>query len=154
MICQDCGVEAPTKYVAFYQNVGVLVMRFTKSVEGNLCKSCIHRNFWSMTGITMAVGWLGTISLVLAPCFVINNTFRYLFCLGMEPVPADASAPRLTDADVKRMEPYMEELFERLNQDEEFEDVADDIADKARVTPGQVALFVRAVIAQHRDGDQ
>ena len=25
MICEACGVEAPTKYVAFYQNIGVLV---------------------------------------------------------------------------------------------------------------------------------
>lgn len=39
MICQSCGVEAPTKYVAFYQNIGALVMRFTRSAEGRMCKS-------------------------------------------------------------------------------------------------------------------
>jgi hypothetical protein len=30
MFCQSCGVEAHTKYVAFYQNIGALFMRFTR----------------------------------------------------------------------------------------------------------------------------
>lgn len=153
MICQHCGIEAPTKYVAFYQNIGALVMRFTKSVEGNLCKPCIHKNFWSMTGITLLIGWLGTISLILAPIFVLNNIFRYLFCLTMEGVPPDAVTPRLTEADVDRIAPHAEELFKRL-QDEDFEDVADDIADKARVTPGQVFLFIREVAAAQEQDDE
>jgi hypothetical protein len=81
--CQSCGAHAPTKYVEFHQNVGALVMRFHRSVRGQLCKSCIHSNFWKMTGTTMAVGWLGTISLVLTPIFVINNIVRYLGCLSL-----------------------------------------------------------------------
>ena len=35
MICQACGVEAPTKYVEFYQNIGAIFMRFHKSIQGN-----------------------------------------------------------------------------------------------------------------------
>ena len=57
MICQCCGVEAPTKYVAFYQNIGALVMRFTNSMEGNLCKSCIHSTFWKFTLTNTTLGW-------------------------------------------------------------------------------------------------
>ncbi|OWK45187.1 hypothetical protein FRUB_01518 [Fimbriiglobus ruber] len=34
MICQDCGVEAETKHVSFHQNIGALVVRFPKSIEG------------------------------------------------------------------------------------------------------------------------
>ena len=81
--CQVCGANAPVKYVEFHQNVGALVVRFHRSVKGNLCKSCIHSKYWSMTGTTLAVGWLGTISLVLAPVFVVSNTVRYIGCLGM-----------------------------------------------------------------------
>jgi hypothetical protein len=81
--CQVCGADAPVKYVEFHQNIGALVMRYHKSCKGNLCKSCIHSKFWSMTGTTLAVGWLGTISVVLAPIFVVNNTIRYIGCLGM-----------------------------------------------------------------------
>jgi hypothetical protein len=146
MICQSCGVEAPTKYVAFYQNIGALVMRFSKSIEGNLCKSCIHKHFWTMTPITLLIGWLGTISVIIAPFLVLNNIFRYLFCLTMSPVPAGAVAPRLTEADARRIEPYAEELFTRLQNNEPLEDVADDIGELARVTPGQVVLYLRAVL--------
>jgi hypothetical protein len=81
--CQICGVSAPTKHVEFHQNVGMLVMRFHRAVRGNLCKSCIHEKFWKMTGITLAVGWLGVISCILAPIFVINNIIRYISCLSL-----------------------------------------------------------------------
>ncbi|MCA9089393.1 MAG: hypothetical protein KDA90_12260 [Planctomycetaceae bacterium] len=154
MICQNCGVEAPTKYVAFHQNIGALVMRFSKSIEGELCKSCVHKNFWSMTGTTLVLGWWGLISFVLTIGFVLNNVIRYLLCLGMDPVPLDAVAPRLTEADVERIEPFAEELFDRLqvmrdpNLAEPFDEVATDIANRARVTPGQILLFLRAVVAQ------
>jgi hypothetical protein len=81
--CQVCGVSAPTKHVEFHQNVGMLVMRTHRTVRGNLSKGCIHEKFWKMTGITVAVGWLGTISFILAPIFVVNNIVRYLSCLSL-----------------------------------------------------------------------
>jgi hypothetical protein len=84
MNCQTCGTEAPTRYVEFHQNIGALVMRFHKSIKGNMCKSCINSYFWRFTLTTLAVGWLGVISLVLAPIFVINNVVRYLSCLSLK----------------------------------------------------------------------
>ena len=151
MFCQRCGIEAPTKYVAFYQNIGALVMRFSRSMEGNLCKSCIHSTFWSFTGITLLVGWLGMISLILAPCFVLNNIFRYAFCLTMPGVPPGATAPTLTESDMERLEPHMEQFFTRLNSGEEFEAVAQDTAMRANVTPGQVMLFFRAILESQNE---
>jgi hypothetical protein len=81
--CQVCGASAPTKYVEFHQNVGMLVLRRRRCIRGNLCRSCINEHFWKMTSITLAVGWLGTISLVIAPIFVVNNVVRYLGCLSL-----------------------------------------------------------------------
>ncbi len=91
MFCQSCGAEAPTKHVAFYQNIGALVMRFTRAVEGNLCKSCIHRHFWKFTLVNVTLGWWGLHSLIITPFFLLNNLFRYLSCLGM-PSAAGAAA--------------------------------------------------------------
>ena len=87
LICQVCGVEAPTRYVEFYQNIGAVFMRFRRSIRGNLCRDSIHSRFWTMTSITLAVGWLGLISLIIAPIFIINNLSRYLTVLGMPRVP-------------------------------------------------------------------
>jgi hypothetical protein len=145
MICQVCGVEAPTRYVAFYQNIGALVMRFSKSIEGNLCKSCIHKYFWEFTTINFFLGWWGMISIVVTPFFIINNVGRYLFCLGMQPVQEGATAPRLTDDAIGRLKPYTRQIFDRIGEKESLDSVAEDIAALAGVTPGQVHLWIHAV---------
>jgi hypothetical protein len=154
MICQVCGVEAPTKYVAFYQNIGALLMRFSKSIEGNLCKSCIHKHYWGMTGTTFFLGWWGTISVIITPFLILNNTGRYLFCLGMPRVPEGATAPVLTEAAVEKLLPHLEILFERLNAGEDFRTVTESIAQQTGVTPGQVVLFVRAIVEQQQSQQQ
>jgi hypothetical protein len=148
MICQACGVEAPTKHVAFYQNIGALVMRFSRTAEGDLCKSCIHKIFWSYTLINLFLGWWGVISFIVTPFFILNNVFRYLLCLGMAPVPAGAQVPRLTEAEITRLQPLTQELFDRLHQGEDFDYVAENIALKACVTKGQVALYVHALVSR------
>ena len=81
--CQACGAVAPTRYVEFKQNVGMLVMRRSKTVAGEFCKPCVHQHFWKTTGTTLAVGWLGRISMIVAPIYVVNNVVRYVSVLGM-----------------------------------------------------------------------
>jgi hypothetical protein len=83
MACQACGRNAPTKYVEFYQNIGMLVMRSMRTTRGNLCKRCIKKYFLKVTGLTLVTGWWGMISLILNPFLIINNVFRYLTSLGM-----------------------------------------------------------------------
>lgn len=146
MICQGCGVEAATKYVSFHQNIGALVVRFPSSIAGHLCKSCINKHFWKMTGTTLFLGWWGMISFIVTPFFLLNNMGRYLFCLGMDPVQPGAAPPRLTDEAIERITPHANNLFSRLNDGEDFATTAALIADLAGVTSGQVALFVHAVI--------
>jgi hypothetical protein len=142
IICQACGIEAPVKYVEFRQNIGALVVRFSKEVKGNLCKPCIHANFWKMTLVNLTIGWLGTISIVLAPIFTIINIVQYLAALGLERVPAGASVPTLTGEAISRLGPFGQEFIDRLENKEELNDVARDIAARAKVTPGQGVLYV------------
>jgi len=153
MICQACGVEAPTKHVAFYQNVGALVMRFWKSAEGHMCKSCVHSIFWQFTLTTLVLGWWGVISFIVTPCFLLNNIVRYVFCLGMEPVPPGAVSPELTEQVVERLQPLTDKLIDQLNAREDFERVVENIAFESGVTKGQVALYVRALIAASEAGE-
>src|SRR5262249_52307306 len=107
MICQACGVEAPTKYVAFYQNIGALILRFSKSAQGELCKSCIQKYFWQFTLTNLVLGWWGVISFFVTPFFLLNNIVRYLLCLGMEPVPEGATPPRLTEEAGGQIKPHV-----------------------------------------------
>lgn len=154
MFCQGCGIEAPTKQVCFYQNIGALVMRFHSGVEGELCKRCIHKHFWKMSLTTLFLGPWGIISLIVTPFFLLNNIFRYLFCLGMEPPAEDARPPRLTDEVIEKLDPFAQEIGERLGDEEPFEQVADDVAGKAGVTPGQLVLYVQALIAAAEEEEE
>lgn len=76
--CQVCGALAPLEYVEFNQNIGMLVTREHKYIKGNFCKNCIKKNFWSFTLVTIAVGWLGVISMIVAPVFILGNIFYYI----------------------------------------------------------------------------
>jgi hypothetical protein len=98
--CEICGVEGPTKYVEFYQNIGLLLARRTVSVKQRLCRPCIGRYFRSYTLTTLFLGWWGTISLCITPLILINNVGRYLMALQLPPpsmavtnTPIDAIPP-------------------------------------------------------------
>ena len=99
-----------------------------------------------MTGTTAVLGWWGTISLIVTPFFLLNNIGRYLFCLGMAPVPPGASVPTLSEDSVQRITPVASQLFDRLGRGEAFDRVIQQTAAQAGVAPAQVILFVRAVI--------
>lgn len=146
MICQSCGVEAPTRKVSFYQNIGMLVMRTFKSASGNMCKSCIHKTFWSMEMTNLFLGWWGMISCVVNICIIPWNLIQYLMSLTLEAVPSGAQAPQLTDDVVDRLGPHTDNLIQQLNSGETFERVAENIAMLAGVTKGQVALYTQALM--------
>lgn len=145
MICQNCGREAPTKYVAFYQNIGLLIMRMMYSAEGHFCKPCIHSTFWSYFAVNLTLGWWGIISLIINPFLILNNVFRYIFCLGLPSPDPLATAPELDDAAIDRIQPHTGPLIDRLNAGETFERVVEDVAMKTSTSPGQVALYVHAL---------
>lgn len=145
IVCQNCGVEAPTKYVEFYQNIGALIMRFSKSIKGNLCKNCINEYFWSYTGITAILGWWGIISFIVTPFILLNNIVRYLGTLGLQPPRVGAASPRLTESAVTKIQPYTREIVERVNAGEKLEQVAQSVALRAGVTTGQVMLYAVAL---------
>jgi hypothetical protein len=76
--CARCGARVPLRSVSFYQNIGMLVARQTKTVSGSLCGPCIRSTFWSCTLTTALVGWIGTFSIILAPIFILINVSQLL----------------------------------------------------------------------------
>ena len=91
-ICQACGRAGPTKSVSFSQNVGVVVMRFPRTVSGYLCKFCIDKFFFRMTGITLLFGWWGVISFVMSAIAIPMNVISWLRSVGMQTPAEDADS--------------------------------------------------------------
>jgi hypothetical protein len=82
-LCKSCGAQAPTKYVKFYQNIGLVFARQWAKVDGNLCRRCIGAYFRSYTLTTLFLGWWGLISFFVTPLILLNNITRYLLSLGL-----------------------------------------------------------------------
>lgn len=92
--CKTCGIQAPTKQIEFYQNIGFVVTRQWAKVEGNLCRRCIGAYFRSYTLTTFFLGWWGFVSFFLTPLILLNNVVRYFLSLGMpEPSLAAMDTP-------------------------------------------------------------
>ena len=146
MICEACGVEAPTKQVEFHQNIGAFLGRVHFSVEGEFCKSCVHKLFWKLNMINLLLGWWSLVSMFVTPLFILYNLVRYLCCLGMPPVPHGAAPPTLTDEASKAIRPHSEQILARLDRFEHLNKIATDIAYTSGTTPGQVVLYARGLL--------
>ena len=151
MLCETCGIEAVTKHVEYHQNIGALIMRFHKTVEGEMCKSCVHKYFWQLTLTNLFLGWWGVISLFLTPIFILNNLVRYTLCLGMAPVPRSAQRPMLTEQVIAAIQPHAPQIIDRLNAKENLNQIAKDTSYTCGATPGQVLLYIHALLQAARE---
>jgi hypothetical protein len=80
-LCQACKNMGQTRNVTFRRNVGMLFLRKSYKIEGNLCKPCIHSYFWKFSGLNLLMGPWGTISLVLTPIYLVQNVASYVGAL-------------------------------------------------------------------------
>jgi hypothetical protein len=64
-------------------NVGVLVMRFHKTLNGNLCKRCVSSKFWEYMAITSIFGWWGVISFFVNLVAIPMNLISYFGAWGL-----------------------------------------------------------------------
>jgi len=86
--CDSCGVRAPTKYAAFHQHIGAIVLMFHQRYRGNLCRDCIDNVFRRTTLTTLGLGWWGMISMIVTPCVLIHNVVRYFMVRDFKETPA------------------------------------------------------------------
>jgi len=86
--CDSCGVKAPTRYAAFHQHIGAIVLMFHQRYRGNMCRECIDSIFKRTTLTTLGLGWWGMISMIVTPFVLIHNVVRYLIVRDVESSPA------------------------------------------------------------------
>jgi hypothetical protein len=150
MICQSCGIEAPTRKVLFVQHIGAIVVFFHRRVGGFFCRNCVNKYFTQYFFITLVAGWWGLISVLATPFVLLIDIFNYFRAWTLQPVPPGAAVPVLTDEAVARLGPVTDVLIRRLNAGENLEQVATEVGARARVTPGQVVRYVQVLIAQSK----
>jgi hypothetical protein len=70
-----------TRNVTFRRNVGMIFMRKSFKMQGNLCKPCIHSYFWKFSRLNLLQGPWGMISLILTPIYLVMNVVSYVGAL-------------------------------------------------------------------------
>lgn len=80
--CQVCGSVRQTSPVTFHRNIGMLVARQTRSIQGNMCKTCVGKKFWDFTVKNIVFGPWGVISLIVTPIYLVTNTVSYISALN------------------------------------------------------------------------
>ena len=91
MLCQACGRNAETRYVSYSQNIGMLVIRSSKSIKGNMCPDCAGKYFLEYTLTTLFLGWWGVISFIMTPFILIWNIVSYCSRKNVQPVSYDTN---------------------------------------------------------------
>lgn len=91
--CETCGTYAPTQFVTLRQQIGALIVRFEKRVEGRLCKACIDRYFWQFTPTTALLGWWGAISFFVTPIYLATNLGTFISSRKLASVAPATTAP-------------------------------------------------------------
>ncbi len=79
--CQVCGSVRQTAPVIFHRNIGMLVARQTRRIEGDMCKTCLSKNYWEYMGKGLLFGPWGVISLIVTPIYLVTNTVSYVSAL-------------------------------------------------------------------------
>lgn len=146
MVCQSCGIEAPTRSVQFHRHTGMLIVMRHGHIGGKFCKRCIGKHFVECTGWTAVAGWWGMASVIITPFVLLWNTGCWLTTLGLAAPAAGAAPPQLTQEAADKLEPYTGRIFELLKAGKKGPEMAQEIAPLAGVSPMQVLFYTQAVI--------
>ncbi len=141
MICQVCGVEAPTRSIFLFQHVGLILIGLTGRINGQLCRRCINRYALRFSLITLFFGWWGWHSLFLTPIFLIINLIQFIRSRSLAPAPPNAQAPTLDEVTLKRLDRYRDEVVGQLASGQERASLAHNLAFQTGATPGQIYLY-------------
>jgi hypothetical protein len=90
--CELCGRAAETRQVGFTRNIGAIVLNFSRTAHGNMCRFCVERYFWRYTLVSLLFGWWGVTSFFVTLVWVPINIVCYLRCLGLDAPQDDAGS--------------------------------------------------------------
>ena len=88
--CKSCDAAAPNTLVSFSMNMGLLVTRHEEHITGPLCRPCVHRYFWRYAVVNL-FGWLGLVSMFVAPLYLFQNIVEYVRVLTKRHPPSEGA---------------------------------------------------------------
>ena len=144
MICERCGRVAPTAAVTFRSQIGMLVVRRTRELSGELCRDCLGEVFRDYTLHTAVGGWWGVISFFLTPVVLAQNFGQFLASRGLaRPAPGAEQALAVAERTRPLVDGRAEGVNRRLAQGCGLHEVAQELARDEGADPVAVEVTLR-----------
>ena len=143
VVCEGCGFEVPNSYAEYRQQIGLLLVRYSRNYKGRFCRTCNRGLFWRTTLITFFFGWWGVITFFVTIVALIENLITFLRTLSIPPVPSGRGPPKYDESVIAKIAPYGLLITDRLVEQADVDQIAREVASKAGVTPGQVWCYIQ-----------
>ena len=85
MYCTQCAAEAPLWDVTYRRNIGIIAVHMSETRPMQLCKGCVHKEYWKRFAILVTVGWTSYYSIVIGPLYLIMNSVTYVKAVSSKP---------------------------------------------------------------------
>lgn len=148
--CQFCVREGKAVEATFSRNIGMLIMRRSETVSGRHCVRCLARNFATMQGLNMILGWWGSISFVMTLFYSASNVFH--FATGLGEIALGTAGDAATKASIDRAREsvdaeaalgrFRNTIRQRLSRGEPRDRIAHDMVDAADVPLRKAEAYV------------
>jgi hypothetical protein len=83
--CQMCGAPSATWAMTLHKNIGVIAAHWRSSQSMQVCKKCVHKEYWKRFAVLVTVGWTSYYSIVIGPVLLVMNTVTYVKTLTSKP---------------------------------------------------------------------
>lgn len=150
--CDGCGQRKPARDATYF-SVGRVMGRWGYStrqipLHAYLCRDCARLAFLDKTSEALLKGWWSRVGILLTPLSVLNNILHFLgsrFLPAEYPAHLDVDGPEqlaLCEENILVLEPFTEEILERIIKREPVADIAYRVSDRAGVHPAQVVYYI------------
>ncbi len=113
-VCGECFREGKTVVATFRHNIGLVIVHLSNERYDRYCFGCLNKVFFFKTLLTICVGWIGLVSLLVAPIFVIQNIFNYLKAVFKAERPISSKPPLLSVQLFRFLDPHRDVLLNEL----------------------------------------
>lgn len=148
--CEFCARGGKAVEATFSRNIGMLIMRRSETVSGRHCLRCLSKNFATMQGLNMILGWWGYISFVMTLFYTASNVFH--FTVGLGEIALGAAGEAANEAAVARAREsvdagaalgrFRNTIRQRLLRGEPRDRIAHDMVDAADVPLRKAEAYV------------
>ncbi|GEM_PF-2288953 len=149
MICESCLVPAETSKCTLIRVTGLVLAWRLERMKVNYCSRCLRSEIVKFNLYNLFLGWWSLHGLLATPFALIWNSVIFFRSFGTPAPDADAKPVSMTEEEMERLKLYTTYIVEQMAAGYPARDISYAVAEKAKLEPAQVMLFIKVVAKSH-----